>query len=218
MKIKAVVKRDENLFPKEIEILKGRKRLKIRQTPSPKGDIYSLVLEGRRDVMPSFPEIFSILNARRLDRIGTIDGIEEISYIGKVRGLHWYDRNPTTENLVWGPTGLAPHGPTLRWYYEVPMDAKAFVELLSVYVIRDEVAAPEGSAASWVELKPYGGSSDVILAARLITNSVGDNDRADIGQTLTLNAGDRIEGKTGDDSTGGKCRYHVVMKATEFDV
>ena len=96
MKIEAVVHRDENLFPTLIEIKKGRKKLKIKQTPSPLGDVYSLVLEGRRDVMPSFSEIFSILNARRLDRIGTIEKVDTIDSIGQIGSIgEWAAGNIT---------------------------------------------------------------------------------------------------------------------------
>ena len=80
-KISVVVHRDENLFPRRIEITKGRKKLKVRQTPSPLGDSYSIDFEGRRDVLPSFPEILSVVNAKRLDRIGTIELIDEVSLL-----------------------------------------------------------------------------------------------------------------------------------------
>lgn len=97
-KISVVVHRDENLFPRRIEIKKGRKKLKVKQTPSPLGDSYSIDFEGRRDVLPSFPEILSIVNAKRLDRIGTIElinlieKIEQIELIDKITKIGTIDK------------------------------------------------------------------------------------------------------------------------------
>ena len=82
-KISVVVHRDENFFPRHIEIRKGTRKkpsLTVKQTPSPVGESYSIDFEGRRDALPSFPEIMSIVNAKRLERIGTIDEITLIKH------------------------------------------------------------------------------------------------------------------------------------------
>ena len=79
-----VVHRDENFFPRRIEIRKGTRKkpyLTVKQTPSPVGESYSIDFEGRRDVLPSIPEIVSIVNQKRLERIGTIEVVDEITLL-----------------------------------------------------------------------------------------------------------------------------------------
>lgn len=109
-KLKVTVHRDENLFPRLIEIQKGKKtKLKIKQTPSSLGDAYTLEIEGRKDALPSFPELFSIVNAKRLDRIGTIelidvvDLIKEITTIGNVGNL---SELTTIRDVSWMPKSI----------------------------------------------------------------------------------------------------------------
>lgn len=90
MKTTVTVSRDENHLPLEVKIKRGRKKLKVTQVFSPSGDVYSFEIEGRRGVIPSFSELLAIVNARRLDRIGTIDEVtllkllEEISLIKRI--------------------------------------------------------------------------------------------------------------------------------------
>ena len=84
MKISVVVHRDENLFPRRIEIRKGTRKkpsLTVEQTPSPVGDSYSIDFEGRKEALPSYPEIVSIVNQKRLDRIGTIEVVDELTLL-----------------------------------------------------------------------------------------------------------------------------------------
>jgi len=48
-------------------------------------------------------------------------------------------------------------------------------------------------------------------------NTPGNKEKAEIGTTLTLLAGESIRGRTQDGSSGGLVRWYMTMKITEFD-
>ena len=130
----------------------------------------------------------------------------------------WYDRNPV--GIVLGGTlwNKAPHAATVWWTYTVPPGKKAFLELLVAKVIRQTAAGPAGVANARILIHITGVPTPDILNAVIFTNNVGDKDSAELGQSLTLNAGEWIKGETADTSTGGTCAYLLTLKATEFDL
>ena len=114
-KIKVTVTRDENLFPRHIEIQRGKNKLKIKQVPSPLGDSYSLHIEGKKEALPSFSELYNIVNAKRIDRIGTIDLIDvvglislinEITHIGTIDTIGNLSELTTIRDLTYSPKSL----------------------------------------------------------------------------------------------------------------
>jgi hypothetical protein len=129
----------------------------------------------------------------------------------------WYDRNAITRINGWQSNNTAPHSRTSRFSFTVPAGKKAFVEYASIYARRSTAASTAGLVQATIEITPSGGGIAVIAEAQLLTNNVGDADRMDVGQGITLNAGDKIEGYTVDASTGGAVNLLVACKITEFD-
>lgn len=86
-KLSVVVRRDEDLKPVSLEVTRGRKKLKLKYFYSPKGDVYSFEIEGRREILPSFTDIVKIVDSKRLDRIGTIELVDELTLLKKLEEL-----------------------------------------------------------------------------------------------------------------------------------
>jgi len=129
----------------------------------------------------------------------------------------WYDRAPTPRvDHYWGQ-GIGPHAVTTRLTYTCPALKKAMVEVLQVRVRRQTAATTLGLAGAYAMLTPSGGSAKEILDAYLSNNTVDARNEAAIGTTLMLFAGDVLDLRTYDASTGGTCDYFVCYKITEFD-
>ena len=138
--------------------------------------------------------------------------------ITKVRGLYWYDRNPTVVHKKCSLLGLAPHGDAERWIYVVPEGRMAYAEVIFIHTMRYTVADAVGRAKTNIFYKAKGESAEAIITAEIVTNGVGDKDRVIIGHSFLLLAGDEISCHTSDTSTGGSVAYRGNAKFTEFDV
>jgi hypothetical protein len=132
--------------------------------------------------------------------------------------LAWYDRSPTSKVDDFGGI-YAPHAETSRISYTCPSNKKAMIEALDSIVRRQTVAGtPSYLGALW-RFTPNGGSGKVIIAARLspAENAVTDKDAVRLGSTITMYAGDVLDGRTYDISTTGTILYQLAYKITEFD-
>lgn len=129
----------------------------------------------------------------------------------------WYDRNATNQNQGAIVTAAAPHTNTIRWTYTVPSARKAFVEILTVTMVRNGAAAPLGFYENFITYTPNAGVAKIPLIVWMRTNNVGDRVSQAIGQGMTLYAGDVINASDDDASTGGSVDYHSSIKAAEFD-
>jgi len=128
----------------------------------------------------------------------------------------WYDRNPVSRNGYFaGASG--PHAITTRLTYTCPAGKKAILEVMQARVDREIVATTPNYAQAIFEFEPAGGTAYYLLAARILTNNVGDKERAELGGNLTMYPGDVLRGRTVDVSTGGQCAYQLSYKLTEFD-
>jgi len=108
MKLSVVVQRDDEQRPRSLEIKRGRKKLKATYQYSNAGDVYGFTLEGRRDMLPSFGEIFQIVDAKRLDRIGTIELIDLITRIAEITTINVIESIGNIPNLtIMGSEGVA---------------------------------------------------------------------------------------------------------------
>lgn len=129
----------------------------------------------------------------------------------------WYDRKPISMSAYWDVTN-APHGTTVRRTYTCPKGKIAMVELLQVEVVRMIAAGTVGLASSFVRVTPTGQAiGDIVLAARIPTNVVGDRAEASLGTTFTMVEGDRLDLVTNDFSIGGTVREFAAYKLSEFD-
>lgn len=129
----------------------------------------------------------------------------------------WYDRNPATKSEHYLGASVAPHAATKRLEYTCPTGKKAVVELLQCKVIRAAAAtASQMPMAYWVHYKSPTAYAYVLFAG-IRGNNVDDRDKAEVGQSIVLLAGEKLQGYTQDQSTGGSCDYFLAYKVTEFD-
>jgi hypothetical protein len=130
----------------------------------------------------------------------------------------WYDRNAVSKAAYYINT-LAPHSETVRLSYTCPTGRKAIVEFLVAKIFRTGAAnTPAAAKAAW-KITPAGGSAVQFLKADLwlTQNATGDKDYYQLSLNLVLCSGDKIEGVTSDDSTGGTIGYVLGYKLSEFD-
>lgn len=106
MKLSVEVDRDQNLAPLEIRIKKGHKKLKIKHIYGTGTDTFGFVVEGRRDDLPSLVDIFKIVDAKRLDRIGTIEKIDEVTLLKLIEQITTIKKIETIDNVAYSMTPL----------------------------------------------------------------------------------------------------------------
>jgi len=129
----------------------------------------------------------------------------------------WHDRNPVQRLQSYSVAAVAPHGLTERWTYTVPAGTKTALEIALLMVTRDAAATTVGLARATIFYTPSGGSEEALLDAALLTNTVGDQDRAILGASAVLLPGDLIRATTIDASTGGTINYVLTAKIVDFD-
>lgn len=161
----------------------------------------NMIFRGDDSLFPSVPEVLQIAYPYELESNSR---------------PFWYDRNPLTVAEGYANT-LAPHGNTERVSYIVPENRKCMIELIFTRIYRVTAAAPIGQYLAEWYLTPAGKAQADLFSLPMYTNNVGDIDRAILGQTLTLNAGDRIHANTRDLSTGGTVNYQLHFKGVLFD-
>jgi len=129
----------------------------------------------------------------------------------------WYDRNPEPGWGVYFAAAVAPHALTTRWSYTVPTGKKTFLEAILCWLMRAGAAATVGRVYALIQYLEGGVSGPYLAYASIRTNSVGDGDSGNLGQSIIMVAGDIIRCQTSDGSTGGAVDYNTGFKATEFD-
>jgi len=199
---------------KFIELIENIENIENIETIETITTVATIALINRLALIDAITNIVNIDSIDLIDRISLIDEITEIS---KVRGLHWYDRNPVNVVKTWYMFEQAPHALAERWEYEVPTGKMAYVEVLQTKVVRTKAASSASYAGCWIKYTPNGESFSNFLESFIITNTVGDKDEKTLGQSMLIFAGDKLEGETYDLSTGGECYLLVNAKITEFD-
>lgn len=129
----------------------------------------------------------------------------------------WYDRNPISSIFEFVGS-LAPHAKTYWWAYTVPKNKKAFAEAIMCRVNRATVAAPAVQAECGIEVQLLNNAALTgFLRLNLFGNTIDDHDTIIVGNSVMLQAGEKITGYTFDISTGGSVDYNLTCKITEFD-
>lgn len=123
MKVTVEVERDKNLAPLEIRIKKGRKKLKIKQIYGTGTDTFGFTVEGRREDLPSLTDIFKIVNAQRLDRIGTIEIINEVTLLRVLKELSLIKQIDVIQSVP----DITPKGSDGVAFAQAPAGAGAWV-------------------------------------------------------------------------------------------
>ena len=126
--------------------------------------------------------------------------------------LEWYDRNPVGKEFLYQAPTVAPHALVQRFLYTVPTGKKFFLESGLALAIRDAAAGPADLVTAYLFARDYR-----CLAAVLLTNAVGDRAQMNQGRSVIMVDGDRLQGMTGDVSTGGTINYMVSAHGIEFD-
>jgi len=106
-KLRVRCHRDDDLRNRKVEIWKGRKKVTVKYDYSPVGDTFGFSLEGRKHLLPSVPELLQIVDAKRLDRIGTIELIDLITRIALIDEITKIGEITTIRDLAWSsPSSL----------------------------------------------------------------------------------------------------------------
>lgn len=126
----------------------------------------------------------------------------------------YYDRNAIRISTVGFLTaGAAPHVATTRATYTVPANRKAFITQSSLDMIRITAAAP--AAKQYITFFIVGESGD--FEVTMLDNTVGASRNKTGGSGAVLFAGDVVQIKTFDGSTGGTADYDGQIEIIEFD-
>jgi len=107
LKLSVEVDRDQNKAPIEIRIKRGRRKLKINEIYGSATDTYGFTVEGRRDDLPSLTDIFKIVDAKRLDRIGTIETINEVTLLKVLERIDLIKQIDSVQDVAYR---LIPYG------------------------------------------------------------------------------------------------------------
>jgi hypothetical protein len=222
--VSTIGKKGGDLTETEIDVTRQPQAVSLDQPTAAMNKIDLIGVVAR---VLSIREIKKILEIQLIDLINTIQTIktiqtvqtiQTINSIDKVRGLNWYDRNPSQMPKSYYTIAIAPHIATERWSYTVPSGRLAFMESLIGQVMRVSAATSMAYAEVDFYLTPSGGSKTWIWGALIYDNTVGKKDSQMMGQSMMLLTGDKITCETYDGSTGGTCMYSGATKITEFDV
>jgi len=129
----------------------------------------------------------------------------------------FYDRNPANKSQNFEAGGVAPHGTTSRWAYTVPSLRMGVCTDVSTFTARNTVAGAVDKAYAYVQYTPALGFAARLLGSRNYGNTVGSFKEFSIGCQVYLLAGDSLEGKDEDLSTGGTCEFREDALVFEFD-
>lgn len=127
----------------------------------------------------------------------------------------YYDRNASSFSAAYAAT-VAPHANTTRWTYTVASGKKLLVESAAAYAIR--TAAATVNSYGWGLVTTYDGTNYTNILPMVINlTALAAVDRAYMGQSVTVYAGQQILGATWDTATGGTIQWEIDAKGTIYD-
>lgn len=129
---------------------------------------------------------------------------------------NYYDRNAVSGVAVYSAASIAPHAETVRWTVTVATGKKAFIEITRMMAFRVTAATAAGTAG-YVSRVTSGASYMDILYEAHINNTVGYEAKDIAPSGVTIYAGETLDGRTYDGSTGGAYNYLTGCKYTTFD-
>jgi len=125
----------------------------------------------------------------------------------------WYQPNFISKNLQ-HDTNVGPHGWTTRWSYTVPSGRLARVYSAFLMVMRSTAPTTQGEVTSRIAKSPL---TLQVLRVSQITSSVGTPVLGVLGESSILMAGDTLDARTVDISTGGTNFLVESANIGEFD-
>lgn len=127
------------------------------------------------------------------------------------------DRNGVTTLSTSGPATVAPHAPTSRWAYTIPAGKKICSNTIQGAMMRETAAAPVGICNMEVRVQPSGGSIATAIYRIFLNNAVDAGIDFLVTPGFMLRAGDYIDCRTTDNSTGGTTIFQTSHTFTEYD-
>jgi hypothetical protein len=137
--------------------------------------------------------------------------------LGSLAGARaeYYDRNATSFFNSYSAT-VSPHGQTTRFTTTIASGFKAFIEVQTVYAQRQTAATTSGTVQVIGRCVSGVNSIDTVFVTT--TSLAVAATLFDIGTaTITLYAGESVQGATVDASIGGTVFFAIAVKGTQFD-
>ena len=138
-----------------------------------------------------------------------------VSSLGNARPAY-YDRNATSGLANYGAVNVSPHSETVRFTVTIASGRKAFIEQARFTCLRI-TAATTLNAVAMIFRNTSGASNADLIYETKHTNTVGDELTQGTTGTTTLYAGETLDARTSDLSTGGAWNYYLSAKYTTFD-
>lgn len=128
----------------------------------------------------------------------------------------YYDRQPVPIVASFLSSGVVPHALTTRASYSPAYPYAAFIEAITLQVIRQSAAAAQSYQEAFVFFLPYYGGTYQLLPCTGYSNVPGNVTQQNMSDYGYMAYGDTLQLKTSDPSTGGTGSYSVLLKGTEF--
>jgi hypothetical protein len=129
---------------------------------------------------------------------------------------NYYDRAPLIVTGYYNQS-TGPHTETVRASYIVPAGRKAYVEVIYARLLRQTVAGTPGLYSWTVYYNPKGVGPQAIGDILTADNGTSTEYKVQISQLGLMLAGDALDIRSQDLSTGGTVGYLGQLKLAEFD-
>jgi len=127
----------------------------------------------------------------------------------------YYDRNAIAAISSYGAV-VAPAYYVTRWTRTIAAGKKAYIEVATSVINRATVASVAATQEGFFTLTS-GASTIDLVSTQSLSNTVGVLTEKSLSIPVTLYAGETLDGKTNDQSTGGTVYLQVAAKFTIFD-
>jgi len=139
-----------------------------------------------------------------------------VSQVAPARSVY-YDRNPNNALTSFALYNAAPHTPTLRFTYTVPVGKKLHFDRVYAYVARSGAASTPGQQRMYMSIQPVGGIEIIVVDIQSYSALVNDKHEKEVLGLGILLAGDTLRFYTSDNSVGGTGDYSASMMFFLFD-
>lgn len=127
----------------------------------------------------------------------------------------YYDRDAIPVTMEYNQI-VAPHAAVVRVSYSPPGGYAAFVEVVTMLLLRSSAAGAANPANDQVRLNPFYGGVVIVAINFMQSNVISDQRTAIVTSYGYMAYGDVLDGLTYDSSVGGTMQHAIFMKGTEF--
>jgi len=128
------------------------------------------------------------------------------------------DRRPTTVQLSYIQSTVAPHSTTVRSTYTLPANRLGLLTYGNGIIRRTQIPSVTGRTAITVNYTPVGGVSVSIMRLEVILLAVQSNGQKDTIFNMLLLPGDVVDISTVDGNVGGFHDYVAYAGIVLYDV